>query len=513
MTTHPSDSHEDAKRLDALPPVPQFEVDRFRNKVDTTGTKWHLVDPAHRITINWDLVAEGEIKVALQLWICRCIRRHSPMEVQNQFKECKKAIALDLPRPSTLDAMDLEWWRKLRSALEAGGVDRRYLMHRPRQWFGWLADQGWVDEDTAFEIETWRIPGNAKGEAVSSMDKDSGPLDDVQFSVLWQAAIRPQPLTLGQAATLLCLDLGSNPKSLVLLEERDIRAHVDPKTGRRRFLLAVPRMKKRTKDRHTKLRHISPETGTLLEALVALNQNQWGGPDPKRPIICRQKPRSDEVVPGMRRFRLHHTTSEFRQLVSGYGKAQGLRAPGGGDTTFRITPRRLRYTFATRLAIEGASAVLIAELLDHTDLQHVRVYVDAGGRLVNVLTTALGPRLESTVGRFMGKMVDRPEDAVPNDPLAHVPAKVSGGMIGHIGTCGCGSACRFAPPFGCYQCAHFQPWSNADHEGLLSNLQRYRDAARMGDGTGVVTSAFDQVIEAVEGVIALKHQRRQTNAT
>lgn len=495
-----------------FPDVPEFVIDRFRNRVDTTGLVWRICDPSRPVSLNWELMQEGELRTALQLWICRCIRRLSPGEAQNQYQDIKAVLTLPLPRPTALDGLDMRWWRSVRSALENMPSDRRYIMHRARAWFEWMADQGWVDEDTAFEIATWSIPGNEKGQAVARRDKDSGPLDDVQFNILWQSVLKPQPATNGQAATMICLDLGPNAKSLALLEERDLKVYADPKSGKKRYALAVPRIKKQKNYRETKLRPISPATGVVIEALIAENQSTWGPADPKRPIFCRTRPvRSD--ADGMQRFPLHCTSQLVSAAVIGYAKTRDLRVPGSGDTDFHVTPRRLRYTYATRLAIEGASAVMIAELLDHTDLQNVMVYIEAAGHMVNILSTALGPALTPTVDRFMGRMVDKPEEAVPNDPAKHIPAKVSGGMIGHIGTCGCGSLCRSAPPFGCYRCAHFQPWSVADHEGLRDNLMRIRDLVRAGDRTGAVSGVFDETLQAVESVIALKNKRACGNAT
>jgi hypothetical protein len=206
--------------------VPEFVIDRFRNRVDTTGLVWRLCDPSRPYSMNWALMREGELRWALQLWICRCLRRFSPAEAQHQFQDVKAVLNLDLPTPAKLEDLDLGWWRKVRAALENMSTDRRYLIYRARVWFEWMADRGWVDEDAAFEIAGWKIPSSPKGQAVSRRDKDTGPLDDIQFNVLWQAVLKPQPATNGQVATMICLDLGPNAKNLALLEERDLKVYV-----------------------------------------------------------------------------------------------------------------------------------------------------------------------------------------------------------------------------------------------------------------------------------------------
>ena len=57
-----------------------------------------------------------------------------------------------------------------------------------------------------------------------------------------------------------------------------------------------------------------------------------------------------------------------------FSKAAGLVSPRTGQL-LTISPRRFRFTIATHMAEEGASLFHIAEVLDHSDTQNVRVYV------------------------------------------------------------------------------------------------------------------------------------------
>lgn len=51
-----------------------------------------------------------------------------------------------------------------------------------------------------------------------------------------------------------------------------------------------------------------------------------------------------------------------------------------------------RYTLATNLVKDGATQRQLAQILDHTDLQHVQVYFDLAGNIVELLDKALiGP--------------------------------------------------------------------------------------------------------------------------
>ncbi|MDQ6674514.1 MAG: tyrosine-type recombinase/integrase, partial [Chloroflexota bacterium] len=62
-------------------------------------------------------------------------------------------------------------------------------------------------------------------------------------------------------------------------------------------------------------------------------------------------------------------------------RAAGLISPRTGKP-LHLTPRRLRYTLATEMAREGASRHKIADVLDHTDLQNVEVYIEAASYIV-----------------------------------------------------------------------------------------------------------------------------------
>ena len=62
-----------------------------------------------------------------------------------------------------------------------------------------------------------------------------------------------------------------------------------------------------------------------------------------------------------------------------FSKAAGLISPRTGKPLM-ITPRRFRFSIATHMAEEGASLFHIAEVLDHSDTQNVRVYVETPHR-------------------------------------------------------------------------------------------------------------------------------------
>lgn len=488
-----------------LPALPPFETDRYGNRVDTSVQEWRVIDPSFPATMNWGLLPEGRVKHALKLWICFSIRSHSPRETNNQFREILFALRLFETIPVELEDLGVNWWKSVRQRLRE--QDSEYRLHRVRRWYLWMADLELpgIEPETALEIEQWTIPGNVKGEAVESKDKDTGPLNDRQFAALIQMLRREQPPTLGQAATMLCVDLGPNPKALCMLEERDFHSFSDPEMPEKKvYQLDVPRIKKRLDRRETKRRRIDPATGSVLERIIDANRSDLGGPSPNRPIFCRRKAR--EVcfkTPGWARFAWHFTASEIHSLVRNYGIDHDLKSPGGGDSSFGIYPRRLRYTFACRLAAQGAPPKLIAELLDHSDLQHVMVYVETAGKLVGRLSAALDAQMRPIVDMFMGRIINADSDAVPNDPKAQIPGKsFEGRQLGGIGVCGSGSLCKLMPPLTCYVCEHFQPKQTAPHSQMLEAAHQLRKVyAAKDNASNSGLELIDKVIAHIQGVI------------
>lgn len=493
------------------PQLPPVELDVYRNAVDLTGEVWRFHDPAYvDCSANWTTLAEGTLKRGLKHWIAHSIRMHSPRETLNQFSEIK-AVLTRGGCPRDLGELDLEWWRKVRSTLRAERIE--YRLHRMRRAYIWMADVGLpgADDSVADAIEEWTIPGNVKGEAVKSHDRDSGPLSDAERDVLVQIAYSSNEVSLARCAMLLCIDLGCNPKNFVLLEERDLHVLRDARIDQKIYQLSVPRIKKRLAQRDTKRRQVSVRTGAVIEQLIAFNRRRFGSEEPKRPILCRAHVRESlQHTPGMARFAWHLTVGEFTALLRTWSDEQDMRVPGAKEK-FTLTPRRLRYTFGTVLAVMGASKHKIAELLDHSDTQHAGVYIEAAGRVSGILSQTVGPKVEPVYEKFLGKVVNGPEEANPTDARAHVHARLESSLLGGIGTCGSGLPCKLSPPISCYICPQFQAWAHAPHAKLAEALRKLLE--RLPPCASASTAGEIQRVVAIIDELTAKLGRKQPDAS
>ncbi|WP_328515521.1 hypothetical protein [Ralstonia pseudosolanacearum] len=174
-----------------------------------------------------------------------------------------------------------------------------------------------------------------------------------------------------------------------------------------------------------------------------------------------------------------------------------------------LAPRRFRYTFGTRLAEEGASKVIIANRLGHTDLQHVDVYVAASPKIVENIDNAMGALLVPLACAFKGQLVQDEEHSTHKGALGSriIDFRVSKDPVGSCA--GKGRSCAFNKPVACYACFCFEPWLDAPHEKVLKRLEAERENWSADDRMAAVN---DEPIRAVKEVIALCAQVWQQRA-
>jgi len=103
-------------------------------------------------------------------------------------------------------------------------------------------------------------------------------------------------------------------------------------------------------------------------------------------------------------------------------KVVNLISPRTGEL-LHMRPRRFRYSYATHIAEAGASKYHLAELLDHTDLQSVDVYVETSPAIAEQVARATDDAMRPLIRRFLEKIIcGRETDEVATQPT--IPASV-----------------------------------------------------------------------------------------
>jgi hypothetical protein len=150
--------------------------------------------------------------------------------------------------------------------------------------------------------------------------------------------------------------------------------------------------------------------------------------------------------------------------------------------------------------LKQRGTLVIAELLDHTDLQNVGVYVSATSEIIERIDRAVAIKLAPLAQAFAGILVDgKTEQDVPHG-LRIVAPKQSQGFA-PVGSCGQHGFCGFAAPIACYTCSSFHAWLDGPHEEILEYLVAERDRLMTVDVR--IASVNDRTILAVAQVVEM----------
>jgi integrase len=363
-----------------------------------------------------------------------------------------------------------------------------------------------VDASAIDYLRKVRLSGCQKGAAVLTMDPVGGPFTDLEFEAIHASvneAFRKADLSLADyMATRLFMMLGSRPIQIALLKIRDLSVANNP-DGAKTYSLKVPRAKQQgvVPRSEFKWRPLIPDLGALLAEYCRRIRLRFDAivekPD-DAPMFPLDAP--DPKAPQGLEWHLGSTALSARVI-----KAFGAIAPVSERTgePIHMTPTRFRRTLATRAAIEGHGALVIAEMLDHTNTQNVQVYIEARPDIVMRIGKAIAMQMAPLAQAFAGAVVlgddkTRPRITDPRFDAMH-----------SVGSCGQHSHCAFSAPIACYTCSQFNAWVDGPHEVILEHL--IAEEERL---SGIVDDRIVQInrrtILAVAQVVKLCDERRQT---
>lgn len=495
----------------AWPPQESYVLDRRGLPVDISGDVWQLNDPTAVFTLDWskyDIRTPG---------ILNCIRRYvawlltnkGPASVDNCFHSLLPFIATTAFR----EADDVAGYIPYKAFSEAKsnlGRDRQYLLHYARQLYRWCVSQRYpyFSRDVANRLNDIVIGGNSKGQAVRSRDPNKGPLDAQEVAALTgalRAARVTNTMPLEEQAILwLAFSTGSNPSQYACLREEDL---VEEEDGDETiaFILKVPRHKKNHVQLRTEFRNrrLDRFVGQVLKDLIQQNQIAFPANDADstaRPLFRSAHAHHSSNHP-MAEWAWHLRRDKINLLIQLAVKRLGIRSRTGEP--LEISTRRFRYTLASRLIDQGASAFEVADALDHSDLQNVLVYFEVHSNIVDHLDQALALALAPRAQAF-AKIVDREENAergnVKGSRCHYGDRELE--IFEAVGTCGNHSFCNIAAaPIACYTCPMFQPWMDGPHDLVLDGLLKERQKRFEMDLNPKMVAIHDHVIIEVAGVI------------
>ena len=508
------------RRTASQPRDTDVVIDRAGRPVDVSGSVWTTNNPTYSLRIDWGKVhiPNRSVFFAVQEYMKHLIKNYSVGEVNNNWFALFKVWRSSEFQSNCLNNYDISYGA-LSEAMTLFSSHERYRFHFVRKWYIWCCSQGFefFCPDVALQLSEIAIGGNAKGEAVLSANPDEGPLSDSEVAILTNVLRADSSLTIkDKVAIWLCLALGPNSGPLSLLREDDFEEVVLEGASGPVWQIRIPRHKKGDpiERRQFRTRKLNAYIAGLVKALI--EENRVTAPagfyrSYSSALLRRDKPRRDinDNSP-LREFRYHYRSKEITQLVSNAVEELSVISPRTG-APLRATVRRFRYTYATRLVREGASFYVVADALDHTDLQNVRVYFDIKSDIVKKLDRTMAIELAPLSQAFLGKIVRHESEALRGNistSRVHYAAK-NDNSLDALGTCGSFSFCGLAAPIACYTCTKFQPWMDAPHDKSLQGLLDLRQR-RIDEGhDGQMVTLLDNTIFAIAAVITEIENRRR----
>ena len=487
----------------SLPAIPSIVISMDGQKIDTGADQWRIrksADGGGIALIN--LVSLESIpgaprlsertKQLIKLYLADRIARRKAPTVLNDFGMFRRffkwlAVHTDL---RSFDWSDLSETigRSFLDYSVKHGADKGNSFSRLRTFYEWGVARQHLDFDrqTLLILQSMIAVGNSKGHHVRFRHETKGPLSPDEKLLISRSLAAGKGTDRDRIIVMLHLELGVNLNSTVRLKNKDFRRF---QVGNAvEYQLDVPRVKKRTARRETKRRPISKRLGELIEKL------QQGKAE----------------APLLHWLTDHNPEDVIRQSMERFANEADLVSPRTRKR-LRLSPRRFRVTLATQMAEEGASKFQIAEVLDHSDLQNVNVYIETASTITDYVEKATDHALKPLVSRFLGKIVDSVEaqafEGVPNRiipaEVPHLPLPLLD--AGGVGLCGRDvrkdGLCRLFPPLSCYLCPSFAALRSGPHRELLESIENFirewegrvdqRILAQLDD----VRIAISQVIE------------------
>lgn len=368
-----------------------------------------------------------------------------------------------------------------------------------------------IDEDAYDFLCKLIIPDNKKGEVVRRRDQVKGPFTDIELQSFLEACYRAYDkgnIDITQLAMALLISAtGRRPLQISQMKVSDIR-RLKVSENSYSYVISIPRIKQGLGFREAYRNfQVTKELYDLLRKQCDLSLEQT------RSILKRELTNNEiENTPlfiSMQKLENFKINKELKEIfVSDKAHEYSVKINNTlgfiaetenviSERTYErlnVNPRRFRYTVGTRAAREGASELVIAELLDHSTTKYTGVYVEFNADHVARIDEAVGNHMKKYAGFFQGKIEG--DDSIKKNELA--VRDLSGEVTGACGGC---KSCQANVPVPCYTCHHFRPFIDAPHIELRDHLLKQRERIMTDTNDETMSKTLDRTIMAVEEVV------------
>ncbi len=522
-----------ALESDDLPPLPATLVLKDGQRVSTIERVWTMrsnADGGVRLTLRWSDLLDGRRGVPFSQ---RAYRMAQLLFVARGPHVMAATISNDLstllrlsewlatgPGRIHLDGASVFDWTLLDE-----GLCRAFLAHgmetptqgndfaRLRELYRTgctMYDFADFHHDRYLVLTSVTAKGNLKGRAVRGGDPMKGELTADEVDAVAGALNAGRGPRRHRIFVRLCLELGQNPTQYTRMTnghlhryartERRVSASGEPYDAEMVWYhVEVPRNKKRGRQRLADGAVVTttwPISRALGDELVA---EQRG--DAADPLLW-------WVAAAVGR---NAGSFVYAMIMQEWVEAAGVLSSRTG-MLLHLSPRRFRTTMATNAADEGAPPAKLAQLLDHSDTQHVGVYLDTSPAFLERFNGRVDEAYAPLVRRFQGQLASRamatgpdgrPAPVIPGTAI-HLPLLNADG----IGLCGKrGGLCGQAATLTCYTCPSFIAFTDGPHGEVVDALQQTMDAMAAA-GTDVrIPLQLSRSLAGAREVVRLIHER------
>lgn len=495
-----------------LPPLPKMAYTESGIAFAPADDVWNMNDGSLKVSLKFRKISASETMIhSLKSVLVWYAENSSLSHLRNLFYHISKLttfLAATRGPVSEVNATDV-----LNFKANLGPTKEWYLgvlSGLLKKWHA-LGLPG-VAADVPFLLDQLTLKGNQKGTATATMDPLKGPFTTVEMEGMQLALNKAYGAKqIGLADYVLCwlfFAFGQRPKQYAALKVCDIQRE-SLKNGSFQHVLRIPRAKQsgRGVRGEFKERILSAELGKLTYdyAQTVLKDFAKKLENPEQAPLFPAA--MDNGIAGLEFHQLAKILA--RSLNAALSRLAVVSERTGNS--LQVHPRRFRHTVGTRAAEEGHGELIIAEILDHSDTQNVRVYVATTTAMSERIDKALAMHLASMARAFAGKLIDDGSQASRAfDPLNVIRAPQITNSFEAISSCGKNGFCGFAKPIACYTCNSFEPWLDGPHDEILAHLLKDRERLMAIDIR--IATINDRTIFAVAEVIQLCEAIREERA-
>lgn len=471
---------------------------------------WKFRDGVTGVNLNFEQANQymtDELVYGLKqtlIWLLQNKASGTAVSVYSTFLHFIRSIECSTESPlAEIKSSDLINYRARLSKRQVNRL--RTLATLLRKW--WELDLLGVNEEAIKLLGDLRLKASPTGESVRTMCPFSGPLsqlEDESFQYSLNAAFAKGQLKEDEFFSIwITRALGQRPCQSAAMKVCDLFAetHADQSVE---YTIQVPRAKQRDRIHPRasfKVRPLIPQIGEPLFDYVRRVAERFTGTlndVQMAPMFPRENP------DGSAGYEYHRTGNEMSRLITGaIAKIDAFSERTGKK--LHVFPTRLRRTVGTRAAQEGHSELVIAEVLDHSNIASAAYYVEAVPEIAIRIDQAMAKTLAPIAKAFQGIVPDRVEakSIVGESKIIDLRIDRSGKSMG---ACGSNRSCSFNAPIACYTCRSFRPWLDGPHQAVLDHMLNRREH-QLAQSDARIASVNDRTILAIAEVIAMCSDR------